>query len=275
MRCPKCAYISFDAGDRCRNCGYNFSLAGDGPQPPESTVRETAEGPFTDLVLPGTQKTKDTSKVDLPLFREQRSGDDEPLVQAPTAQRPPLSVRRQTPEIIKARPEVDVPRQVAPTLDLEPTRPRHPKPTGVFEPDPVWEAATLGRRLIAGLIDLSVLALVGAIVLHFTLRLTELSPQQVGELPFGPLAAFFLFVYGGYFLAFTVAGGQTIGKMAAHIRVVGADSAQVSTRAALARTAACTLSLLPIGLGYFAALRNAKRRAWHDRLSATRVVKIS
>ena len=27
MKCPKCQYISFDSGDRCRNCGYDFSLA--------------------------------------------------------------------------------------------------------------------------------------------------------------------------------------------------------------------------------------------------------
>ena len=26
MKCPKCEYLGFDTGDRCRNCGYNFSL---------------------------------------------------------------------------------------------------------------------------------------------------------------------------------------------------------------------------------------------------------
>ena len=26
-KCPKCQYFSFDSGDRCRNCGYEFSLA--------------------------------------------------------------------------------------------------------------------------------------------------------------------------------------------------------------------------------------------------------
>ncbi len=29
MRCPKCQYISFDSGERCRNCGYEFSLTPD------------------------------------------------------------------------------------------------------------------------------------------------------------------------------------------------------------------------------------------------------
>src|SRR4051812_19496277 len=26
MKCPKCSYLGFDTGDRCRNCGYDFSL---------------------------------------------------------------------------------------------------------------------------------------------------------------------------------------------------------------------------------------------------------
>ena len=26
MKCPKCAYLGFDTGERCRNCGYDFSL---------------------------------------------------------------------------------------------------------------------------------------------------------------------------------------------------------------------------------------------------------
>jgi uncharacterized RDD family membrane protein YckC len=27
MKCPKCGYLGFETGDRCRNCGYDFSLA--------------------------------------------------------------------------------------------------------------------------------------------------------------------------------------------------------------------------------------------------------
>ena len=26
MKCPKCHYLGFETGDRCRNCGYDFSL---------------------------------------------------------------------------------------------------------------------------------------------------------------------------------------------------------------------------------------------------------
>ena len=33
MKCPKCNYLGFETGDRCKNCGYDFSLLtlADGP----------------------------------------------------------------------------------------------------------------------------------------------------------------------------------------------------------------------------------------------------
>ncbi len=27
MKCPKCGYLGFERVDRCRNCGYDFSLS--------------------------------------------------------------------------------------------------------------------------------------------------------------------------------------------------------------------------------------------------------
>ena len=47
MRCPKCHYISFDSTDRCRNCGYEFSLSADLP---ESDLQiQTGEEPLGPL----------------------------------------------------------------------------------------------------------------------------------------------------------------------------------------------------------------------------------
>ena len=37
MRCPKCSYLSYDDVERCRNCGYDFSLATT-PREAEPTV---------------------------------------------------------------------------------------------------------------------------------------------------------------------------------------------------------------------------------------------
>ena len=32
VKCPKCNYLGFETGDRCKNCGYDFSLMND-PDP--------------------------------------------------------------------------------------------------------------------------------------------------------------------------------------------------------------------------------------------------
>ena len=57
-RCPKCQYISFESSDRCRNCGYEFSLSVDteqidvkiaGDEPVSSRSRD---GAYTALDTP-------------------------------------------------------------------------------------------------------------------------------------------------------------------------------------------------------------------------------
>jgi uncharacterized RDD family membrane protein YckC len=91
--------------------------------------------------------------------------------------------------------------------------------------------------------------------------------------------AFLLILNGGYFVMFTAATGQTIGKMAADIRVVGAPDAtdaqpRVTFGRALVRAAAYLASLLPAGLGFLPAFIGPRdHRALHDRIAGTRVVR--
>ena len=96
-------------------------------------------------------------------------------------------------------------------------------------------------------------------------------------LPLAPLIAFLLLLCGGYFVLFTAAGGQTIGKMATRIRVVpeasvGGGPSKVSFSAALVRACACLGSVLALGAGFVPVLLSADRRAFHDRVAETRVV---
>ena len=78
---------------------------------------------------------------------------------------------------------------------------------------------------------------------------------------------------------FTAATGQTIGKMAAGIRVVGTSPAdvihdRVTFGRAVLRTAGYFASLLPAGLGFLPAFVGPRdHRALHDRLAETRVVR--
>ena len=50
MKCPKCDYLGFETGDRCKNCGYDFSLLA-APEP--AARRSVVEGAVRDDVAIG------------------------------------------------------------------------------------------------------------------------------------------------------------------------------------------------------------------------------
>lgn len=262
MRCPKCHYISFESGERCRNCGYDFSLTDDVPGPDLPIASADApEGPMPDL----------------PLFARG------PAERAPTAPPPPvparapLAVRRSNPAA--ARDRMRIPDE--PTLDLgAPDEPRRRRDTGADDSlsgvDPA--AASLVPRAAAALLDAILIVSIDVAVIYLTLRLCGLTSAEVRVLPAVPLIGFLLLLAGGYIVSFTVAGGQTIGKMAAGIRVVPTaerdpGNARVTLASAVLRATGCLVSLLTAGLGYVPVLVSRDRRALHDRLADTRVVR--
>lgn len=300
MRCPKCQYISFDNGERCRNCGYEFSLTAEA-RPLDLPIQTGKEviGPLADLALetrpsPRTDSPKAadtvvstpkpiTSSFDLPLFKERRLSDDAPRVAPPVTPRAPLAVRRSTPTPpprSSGRKPVE-----EPVLDLgidEPA-PLTPPPvmwSAVREPvqatvTEIQQTASIGTRLVAAVVDNILLLTIGSIVLYLTLKICGLPLAKLHAIPPVPFVAFLLLIAGGYFTLFTAASGQTIGKMAAGIRVVPMDegAGRVALGQSVLRAVAYGLSVLPAGLGLVPALTGADRRTFHDRLADTRVVK--
>lgn len=309
MKCPKCQYISFDSGGRCRNCGYDFSLADDVasldlPMADASAV----DGPLQDfslqdldkvlappapdsapLVIPSPPPPSPSPTGELPLFKDRALPDDAPLVSPGAAPRPPLAVRRTTQPLGKPRGRKQDPAPPEPRLALEtaeipivPERARGAAaPAAASDPnDDRTHAVSAGpgARLVAAAIDLLILGGIDLIVVYFTLKICDLPMAAAGTLPIAPLAAFFGLTNGGYFAAFVAAGGQTIGKMAAGIRVIPGDPVATATERvtaghAIARAAAYLVSAVPIGLGFVPGFVGQDRRALHDRLADTRVVK--
>ncbi len=303
MKCPKCQYISFDSGGRCRNCGYDFSLSAD-VEVPDLPIQTGSEpiGPLSELSLRDASGSVNqfpsetdisvsdaparpiTSSFDLPLFRD-RAGSRPAATQTPPAAPPraPLAVRRQAPVAPKpspkpAEPELDdrEPRLALDTAEIPVARAAGP--AGASITSGVVAAPALAR-LGGGLIDVAIIAGIDALVLYFTLRICELSFAEVRSLPLAPLVAFLLLLNGGYFATFVAAGGQTIGKMAMGTRVIPGDpnagaSERVPLGHAIVRAAAYFVSALPAGLGFLPGLIGQDRRALHDRLADTRVVKV-
>ncbi len=77
-----------------------------------------------------------------------------------------------------------------------------------------------------------------------------------------------------YFSFFTFYGGQTPGKMALRIRVMGLDSRTIPWHRAALRTLAYYLDFLTLGFGFLMAAIPPSKRALHDRLSGTVVAKV-
>ncbi len=77
-----------------------------------------------------------------------------------------------------------------------------------------------------------------------------------------------------YFYFFTWYGGQTPGKMAWGIRVVTTGGLSVSPLRAIGRTFAYSLSFFTLGLGFLLAALPPAKRALHDFIAGTVVVKV-
>jgi uncharacterized RDD family membrane protein YckC len=320
MKCPKCAYIGYDAGDRCRNCGYEFALANPAQPATELSMRAANDsgGPLPDLSLkPRSTESRPTPSgapldldrligvpepsSDLPLFSagDEAADDLPPLVTPSQTPRRPLAVRRPTPDPARLRPRArEESRERTPTLDLSapaepPAPPRAPAPRSAVrstpapavlsvpvapvaasvDATPVAETAGLAARLVAALIDLIILGTIDALTMYFTLRLCGLTTGEWRILPILPIAVFFLVVNGGYLIAFTAAGGQTMGKMATGLRVVGGSNGPVSVGVATIRAIACLASTVCLGAGFLPAVLGGDGRALQDRLADTRVVR--
>jgi uncharacterized RDD family membrane protein YckC len=266
MKCPKCSYLGLDDLDRCRNCGYDFSLSA-AVDAPDWPIRSDA-GPGEPLPA-------------LPLFARGLDNDT-PLITRPSPPRTPLSVRRSTPDV----PRLRTTPSRAVTLDLDlggsdvvvPASPRLAPPERALPPQAVpghGEDAGVSRRLAAVVVDTAILMAVDVAVVYFTMQICSVSSSELGVLPKVPLAMFLLVQNIGYLLAFT-AGGQTLGKMAVGLRIVCADpGASLDMSCAVKRTIAWLVLAIPAGLGLLSACFTRDHRGLHDRFAGTRVVRAS
>jgi uncharacterized RDD family membrane protein YckC len=135
------------------------------------------------------------------------------------------------------------------------------------------DQAGLATRLVAAAIDLGLLfavyslasgVLASVISFVFGRQLSLAGAVVLGGLGF--LAA------GAVFSAFWALVGQTPGMRFLSIRLTYRGSRDITLGLATRRFFAVILSVIPLGLGFLAVLRDPSRRAWHDRLTGTEVV---
>ncbi len=135
------------------------------------------------------------------------------------------------------------------------------------------DQAGLATRLVAAGIDLGLLFVIYSLasgvlasVISFTFgHHLSLAGAIV-------LAGLGFVVAGAIFSTFWALVGQTPGMRFLSIRLTHHGSRDITLGLATRRFLAVILSVIPLGLGFLAILRDPSRRAWHDRLTGTEVV---
>ena len=139
--------------------------------------------------------------------------------------------------------------------------------------DPMDPTAPMSDRVFSALADGLVLTTI-AVLLMFggasAAGTGVLSFVSAAPVPFAVAWLIFGLSYGIFFVGTC---GQTLGKMAMRIRVIGSSNFRVGYAKATVRAVSYAAAMLPAGLGLLLALKDMEHRALHDRLSGTRVVK--
>jgi uncharacterized RDD family membrane protein YckC len=247
------------------------------PQP-DPVVVEPARHPVADPAPPLPAVTLGELPEDLPrtdpyalteeltarsLDEGGEDDDDLPLnvalPEAKSAPPPDVEPRRSVPE--------DVREEIREKWFLDEPEPR--------EESPVERPAFPGERARAAGVDLLFLAALWAVVVYFayfagrdfhagTAQFLRTWPWLVGYLSFLGLT------YAAYFTGTT---GQTLGKILGGLRVVDTAGRPPGYLRAFARAALGGLGVLLLGLGVAPMLVDPARRAFHDKLLGTRVVR--
>ncbi len=284
MKCPKCAYVGFEETDRCRHCGYDFSLVPvvsavtaavaspvdtASPRQFASSGRAVTSAPETSpaLQLDADQGRAEAPFQDLPL----RAPAFPVLVydNQPPPARTPLAVRRASADRPRSRAATQVLRRAsAPLLDSAAEATTVPDAA-----EPASEVASAAVRLAAAIVDVVVLAGIDLAVVYLTAQLAGLPVAEAATLPIVPLGAFLLGLNVAYLAVFTASGGQTLGKMALGLRVVPLSGGLTPGDAAV-RVVVALAGGVVMGAGFLPALVRSDGRAVHDFAARTRVVKV-
>ena len=131
----------------------------------------------------------------------------------------------------------------------------------------------LATRLVAAGIDIGLLVAIYSIISSVFASVISFAfgghLSLVGATVLGTLG---FFAAGGALVAFWSLAGRTPGMHFLSIRLVHDGSDDISLRRSVHRALGLLVSLVPLGLGFLAILRDPSRRAWHDRMAGTEVV---
>jgi uncharacterized RDD family membrane protein YckC len=299
--CPVCAATLSSGEGRCAACGSLVSPPVEGALAPDPHSSGSKIEPLREI--PGMRKRERTWKDEvrervrhrrqerggggLPLFPDELESDasgidpfPEPSDLVKPADAGPESIELDDSDL-------DLPLHAgggSPALRTE-LPAREPEPSAVYvaaleeptvTPDelrrPVERPARPAERAQAAVIDVGLLLGLWALIVYFASRAAHVSVEGLSAVwPWltAYLAALGL-LYATYFTSVT---GQTLGKLALGLRVVDVAGQPPRALRALARAALGSIGIAAAFLGLLPVLFDPAKRALHDRLLRTRVIK--
>ncbi|MEO7916346.1 MAG: RDD family protein [Dokdonella sp.] len=141
-----------------------------------------------------------------------------------------------------------------------------------------WRLAAIGYDLMPLIGIWMLVALLAMVGLQLATGSTDVVVKDAvahrdwlywGALRLGLLAA-----TAAYFILSWRRGGQTIGMRAWRLHLVSSDGSPISNQQAWQRFGMAFLSLVALGLGFIWCLIDRDRRAWHDIVSRTRLIRV-
>ncbi len=153
-----------------------------------------------------------------------------------------------------------------------PLEPRLEPPPRPNDERPVERPAQALERAQAAAVDVVLLAALSSVVVYFASRFAHVPIDGLRpSWPYlGAYLAFLALVYAVYFTGTT---GQTLGKIVYGLRVVDTAGRPPGYMRAAGRAALGALGVVLAGLGLVPVLFDPARRAFHDRVLHTRVIR--
>jgi uncharacterized RDD family membrane protein YckC len=140
------------------------------------------------------------------------------------------------------------------------------------EPSPLERPARVGERAQAAVLDAGILCVLGGLVLYFTGRTARVEVLSLAA-SWPWLVSYLAFLGLFYASYFTGTSGQTPGKMVTGLRVVDGRGRPPGYLRAAGRAAVAAVGTMLAGVGLIPMALDPARRAFHDRLLHTRVVR--
>ncbi|MFC2061040.1 RDD family protein [Elusimicrobiota bacterium] len=126
-------------------------------------------------------------------------------------------------------------------------------------------------RILAFLIDACLLFILNLILLHIFFGK---SASTQGENLSASLFSFLVFFLPAvYYIFFHAKYGQTIGKKILKLKVIKKDGNEMNYEQSLARYFGYILTVFTLGIGFLVVLFNKRKRALHDFIAGTKVIR--